>query len=62
VFDLDALSGLLLSRNHGIMLPAQSEKREQCVINNDPTALFSEALERRARGERLVIGSSGVKP
>ena len=62
VFDLDALSGLLLSGNHGIMLPAQSEKRAQCVINNDPTALFSEALERRARGERLVIGSSGVKP
>jgi ATP phosphoribosyltransferase regulatory subunit len=61
VLDLDALSGLL-SRNKGVMPTAQSEKRAQCVINHDPTALFSEALERRARGERVVIGSAEVKP
>ena len=62
VLDLDALAGLLLSRNNGVMPTAQSETRAQCIINNDPTALFSEAIERRARGERVVIGSAEVTP
>jgi ATP phosphoribosyltransferase regulatory subunit len=61
VLDLDALAGLL-SRNNGVMPTAQSETRAQCIINNDPTALFSEAIERRARGERVVIGSAEVTP
>jgi ATP phosphoribosyltransferase regulatory subunit len=62
VFDLDALAGLLLSRNNGAMLTAQSGRKAQYVINNDPSALFCEAIERRARGERVVIGSGEVMP
>lgn len=62
VLDLDALAGLLLSRDNGAMLTAQSERRAQYVINDDPSALFCEAIERRARGERVVIGSSEVMP
>ena len=62
VLDLDALAGLLLSGNNGALLASQSERKAQCVINEDPTALFSEAIERRARGERVVIGSGEVTP
>ena len=62
VLDLDALAGLLLSDNNGAILTAQAEKKVQCVIDNDPAALFSEAIERRARGERVVIGSGEVTP
>ncbi len=62
VLDLDALAGLLLSRNNGIMRPAQSEREAQLVINNDQSSLFSEAIERRTRGERVLIGSSEVLP
>jgi ATP phosphoribosyltransferase regulatory subunit len=62
VFDLDALAGLLLSRNNGAMLTAQSGRKAQYVINNDPSALFCEAIERRARGERVVIVSGEVMP
>ncbi len=62
VFDLDALAGLLQSRNDGATLLAQSIRRAQCVINSDPTALFSEAIERRACGERVVVGSAEVTP
>jgi ATP phosphoribosyltransferase regulatory subunit len=62
VLDLDALAGLLLSPNNGPMLTEPSERRSQCVINNDPTVLFSEALQRRARGERVLIGSAEVTP
>jgi ATP phosphoribosyltransferase regulatory subunit len=62
VFDLDALAGLLLSRNNGAMLTAQSGRKARYVINNDPSALFCEAIERRARGERVVIGSGEVMP
>ena len=62
VLDLDALAGLLLSRNNGAMTTPQPERKAQYVINNDPAALFSEAIERRARGERVVIGSGEVTP
>lgn len=62
VLDLDALAGLLLSRNAGAMLTSQSERESQLVINSDPIALFSEAIERRARGERVIIGSGEVMP
>jgi ATP phosphoribosyltransferase regulatory subunit len=62
VLDLDALAGLLLSRNSGVVPTTQPERRAQCIMNNDPTALFSEAIERRARGERVVIGSAEVTP
>jgi len=60
VLDLDALAGLLLSRNNGAVLTAQSERKAQCVVNNDPCALFCEAIERRARDERVVVGSGEV--
>ena len=62
VLDLDALVGLLLARNNGKMRTAQSERKARCVARNDLSALFSEAIERRARGERVVIGSVEVMP
>ena len=62
VLDLDALASLLLLRNSGAMLTAQSERKSQHIINNDPTALFSEAIERRAQGERVVVDSGEVMP
>jgi len=62
VLDLDALAGLLLARNNGAMLTAQSERKAQCVVDNDLSALFREAIERRARGERVVISSGEVTP
>ncbi len=54
VLDLDALADLLLLRD-GLPLTAQSEGKAQAVMNRDATALFREALERRAQGERVVI-------
>ena len=60
VLDLDALAGLLLSRNNGVLPTAQPERKAQCIINKDLTSLFSEVMERRARGERVVIGSAEV--
>jgi ATP phosphoribosyltransferase regulatory subunit len=62
VLDLDALAGLLLSRNDGALLTAESKRKAQYVINSDPSALFCEAIERRARGERVVIASGEVTP
>jgi ATP phosphoribosyltransferase regulatory subunit len=60
VLDLDALAGLLQSRNNGVGATAQSQRAVQQVMNDDPTALLSEAIEKRARGERVVIGSVEV--
>lgn len=62
VLDLDALAGLLISRNGQPTLTAQSESKAQHVMNNDPSALLCEAIARRARGERVVIGSGEVMP
>jgi len=62
VLDLDALAGLLLSGNNGAMLTAQSERKAQRVADNDLSALFCEAIERRERGERVVIVSGEVTP
>lgn len=60
VLDLDALAGLLLPGFNEAMLSAQSERDVQCVADNDLSALFGEAIERRAGGERVVIGSGEV--
>jgi ATP phosphoribosyltransferase regulatory subunit len=60
VLDLDALAGLLLPGFNEATLSAQSERDVQCVADNDLSALFDEAIERRARGERVVIGSGEV--
>jgi ATP phosphoribosyltransferase regulatory subunit len=60
VLDLDALAGLLLPGFNEATLSAQSERGVQCVADNDLSALFGEAIERRARGERVVIGSGEV--
>jgi ATP phosphoribosyltransferase regulatory subunit len=60
VLDLDALAGLLLPGFNEATLSAQSERDVQWVADNDLSALFDEAIERRARGERVVIGSGEV--
>jgi len=62
VLDLDALAGLLLSGNNGAMLTAPSERKAQCISDDDLSVLFGEAIERRARGERVVISSREVTP
>jgi ATP phosphoribosyltransferase regulatory subunit len=62
VLDLDALAGLLLSHDNQPTLAAQSERMSQHIMNNDPTALFSEAIEWRAQGARVVVDSGEVMP
>jgi ATP phosphoribosyltransferase regulatory subunit len=62
VLDLDPLAGLLLASNNGAMLRTEAVRKSQQVISSDPTVLFSEAIERRARGERVVIDSGEVMP
>jgi ATP phosphoribosyltransferase regulatory subunit len=62
VLDLDALAGLLLSRNDPASFASQPERKAHSLVNDDDSALFGEAIERRARGERVVIGSSEVAP
>ena len=57
------LAGLLLAGTNAAMLPALSERRVQKIIeNNDLSALFSEVIERRTRGERVLISSGEVMP
>jgi ATP phosphoribosyltransferase regulatory subunit len=60
VLDLDALAGLLLPGFNEATLSGQSERNVQCLADNDLSALFGEAIERRARGERVVIVSGEV--
>jgi ATP phosphoribosyltransferase regulatory subunit len=62
VLDLDALAGLLLPRNDPASFASQPERKAHSLVNDDDSALFGEAIERRARGERVVIGSSEVAP
>ena len=45
-----------------MLLTEQSERKVQSVVDNDLSALFGEAIERRARGERVIIGSGEVTP
>lgn len=62
MLDLDALAGLLLSRNENSTVTAQPERKAHNVMDNDETALFREAIERRAQGERVVINFDEVTP
>ncbi len=62
MLDLDALAGLLLSRNEGGTVTAQPERQAHNVMDNDEIALFREAIERRTQGERVVINFSQVMP
>ena len=60
VLDLDALAGLLLARINGATPANQSERRAEKVKDDDATELFREAIQKRARGERVVIDSGEV--
>ncbi|MCA1626769.1 MAG: ATP phosphoribosyltransferase regulatory subunit, partial [Acidobacteria bacterium] len=59
VFDLDALTDVLARSKNSI--PAREPERTVVPIrNDDSTAIFFEAIGKRARGERLIIESSEV--
>jgi ATP phosphoribosyltransferase regulatory subunit len=60
VLDLEALTGLLLSRNNGQGLTGQQDGRAQSITDADTTALFREAIEKRKQGERIAIDSGEV--
>ena len=57
VLDLDVLAGLLLAdqRESTCKTPQESSQR---IVNRDPVTLFSDAVERRRRGERVSIDLS----
>ncbi|MDQ3585289.1 MAG: ATP phosphoribosyltransferase regulatory subunit [Acidobacteriota bacterium] len=60
VFDLDALTDVLARSKNST--PAREPERTVVPIrNDDSTAIFFEAIGKRARGERLLIESSEVK-
>jgi ATP phosphoribosyltransferase regulatory subunit len=61
VLDLDALAGLLMTRNVD-PAPLVQSVRNVLEVSDDPTAQFREAIERRGQGERVVIGSAEVLP
>ncbi|CAN5215543.1 ATP phosphoribosyltransferase regulatory subunit [soil metagenome] len=60
VFDLDALTDVLARSKNST--PAREPERTVVPIrNDDSTAIFFEAIGKRARGERLLIESCEVK-
>jgi ATP phosphoribosyltransferase regulatory subunit len=60
VLDLDALAGLLLTRNVGV---TPAERPQGKALNAaDAATRFREALKRRARDERVNVDSSEVLP
>ena len=61
VFELDALTELLIERA-GSILGAESAPNATRVTGRDLSALFTVAREKRALGERVILDSSGVAP
>jgi ATP phosphoribosyltransferase regulatory subunit len=61
VLDLDALTDVLMMSNGASSSAGALEGSAPVINNGDRTALFNEALERRAQGERVLINSSEVR-
>jgi ATP phosphoribosyltransferase regulatory subunit len=59
VLDLDALTTVLLTRNEDPST-RDAEPKLSAISNSDPTLLFSEAIKKRAEGERVLINLDEV--
>lgn len=55
VLDLDALTGVLLTRKADANISRESEPKIVHVGNSDATLLFNEAIKKRAEGDRVLI-------
>lgn len=55
VLDLDALTTVLLTRKEDSNFPQDPERKMSHISNGDPSLLFSEAMKKRAEGERVLI-------
>jgi len=60
VLDLDALTTVLLTRNEDTNFPQDPERKAAHISNGDPSLLFSEAIEKRSTGERVLINLDEV--
>ncbi|HEY6189237.1 MAG TPA: ATP phosphoribosyltransferase regulatory subunit [Pyrinomonadaceae bacterium] len=61
VLDIDALTDVLMTRERETAFTSTPEQTASSISNDDQTALFVEALDRRARGARVLINSSEVR-
>jgi ATP phosphoribosyltransferase regulatory subunit len=55
VLDLDALMDVLLVRAKDLPGTRKPQRKAQELADSDPSALFLKAVERRAKGERVLI-------
>ena len=56
VLDLDALAEAMRANESITRLGEVAERTAALVMDEDPTALFREALRRREQGEKVLIG------
>jgi ATP phosphoribosyltransferase regulatory subunit len=61
VLDIDALTDVLMAGERESDIATAPEQIAPFISNDDRTALFSEALDRRAQGARVLINSSEVQ-
>jgi len=60
VLDLDALIDLLLARAKDLPGTRKPQRKAPELADSDPSALFLKAVEKRAKGERVLIKSGEV--
>ena len=61
VLDIDALTDVLMSCTGPSSFGPMPEQSAPSIANDDRTALFLEAMDKRAVGERVLINSGGVR-
>jgi ATP phosphoribosyltransferase regulatory subunit len=61
VLDLDALIDVLLARAQELPSTRKPQGKAPELAESDPSALFLKAVERRAKGERVLIKSDEVR-
>lgn len=61
VLDLDALMDVLLVRARVLPGTREPQRKAPELADSDPSALFLKAVERRAKGERVLIKSGEVR-
>jgi ATP phosphoribosyltransferase regulatory subunit len=61
VLDLDALTDVLMLRESDLISATDVVEQAPLLTNDDRTALFLEALDKREAGERVLINSSEVR-
>ncbi len=58
VLDIDALTNVLLTHTETSRAKEDSESKSQPIVAADPSAVFLEAIQRRGRGERVLIDAA----